>query len=79
MKKILKLEYALWWLILASLIIFKFMAIGNAENSLFNTPTYLKYGIIFKVIVILLWSSVFGTLLNWLFSKIFKKLNEEDL
>ena len=78
MKKILKKEYAIWWLIIICVIGLKFTLIGNAEGGLFNTPAYSKYGLLFKIIVILLWSSVFGSLLNWIYKLISRKNSEKS-
>tara|TARA_B100000795_G_scaffold1908_1_gene1282 strand:+ start:2236 stop:2520 length:285 start_codon:yes stop_codon:yes gene_type:complete len=77
MKKLFKIEYAIWWLIIILVIGLKFIFVGNAEEGLFSTPTYSKYGLLFKIIVILLWSSVFGSLLNWIYKLISKKNSEK--
>jgi len=74
MKKLFKIEYTIWWLVIILVIGLKFTLFGNAEGGLFSTPTYSKYGLLFKIISILLWSSVFGSLLNWIYKLISKKI-----
>jgi hypothetical protein len=77
MKKLFKKKYAIWWLVIILVIGLKFILFGNAEEGLFSTPTYSKYGLLFKIISILLWSSVFGSLLNWIYKLISKKDSEK--
>lgn len=77
MKKLFKIEYTIWWLVIILVIGLKYILFGNAEGGLFSTPTYSKYGLLFKIISILLWSSVFGSLLNWIYKLILKKNSEK--
>ena len=75
MRKIFKQEFAVWWLVFAVIIVAKYALLGNSNDSLFNTPTYESYGIVFKVVSIILWSSVFGTLFNWIYKLISSNYN----
>ena len=53
----------------------KYVFIGNSNNSLFDTLAYESYGIVFKIVSIILWSSVFGTLFNWIYKLISSNYN----
>ena len=75
MKKIIKMEFGIWWLIFAAAIAAKFIIFGNATGSIFSSPAYEKYGLLFKVVTIILWASVFGSFLNWIYVKISKNSN----
>ena len=75
MRKILKQEFAIWWLVFASIIVAKYSLLGNSNDSLFDTSAYESYGIVFKVVSIILWSSVFGTLFNWIYKLISSNYN----
>jgi len=75
MRKIFKQEFAVWWLIFVGIITVKYVFLGNSNNSLFDSPAYESYGIVFKIVSIILWSSVFGTLFNWIYKLISNNYN----
>ena len=75
MRKIFKQEFAVWWLVFAGIMLLNILYLGNSNDSLFDTPAYESYGIVFKVVSIILWSSVFGTLFNWIYKLISSNYN----
>ena len=75
MRKIFKQEFAVWWFVFVGIIIVKYVFLGNSNDSLFDTPSYENYGIIFKVIAIILWSTVFGFFFHWIYKLMFSNYN----
>ena len=75
MREIYKKEYVLWWFSFAVAIALKFILLGYSSSSFWNTPTYENYGIIFKIVAILFWSTVFGSLIKWIYKLFSKKYN----
>ena len=75
MREIYKKEYVVWWFAFAVVIAIKFVVFGNASNSIFNTATYENYGIVYKIVAILLWTTVFGSLIKWIYKFFSKRYN----
>jgi hypothetical protein len=73
--KIFKSEFAIWWFIFTVIIFVKYILIGNPTDSIFETPTYKDYGIIFKIVAVIVWATVLGSLLNWIYKLISKNYN----
>lgn len=73
--KIFKSEFALWWFVFAVIIVAKYIILGNPSDSIFDTPTYKDYGIIFKTVSVIIWATVLGSILNWIYKLISKNYN----
>ena len=73
--KIFKSEFAIWWFIFTVIIFAKYILIGNSTDSIFETPAYKDYGIIFKIVTVIIWATVLGSLLNWIYKLISKNYN----
>jgi len=73
--KIFKSEFAIWWFAFICIIAAKYIFIGNPNDSIFETPTYKNYGVMFKIAAVIIWSTVLGSLLNWIYKLISKNYN----
>ena len=73
--KIFKSEFAIWWFLFASIAAAKYVILGNSASSIYDTAIYEDVGILFKVASALLWSTVLGSLFNWVYKLISKSYN----